>query len=104
VVDTVGVLTEGSVGVFVFEGLGSCLLLVTLLVMLASDLRSRRMECVVVEVPGRWWEVEPRGFSELVSRGGSVGGSQVGCCILSSSNFALLISLRGWRLWYSFIK
>jgi hypothetical protein len=51
--DIVGVMAEGGVGVFVVEWLVLCLLL-TLLAVLASDLRSRRSESVVIEAPSGW--------------------------------------------------
>ena len=79
VVDAVDVLAEGSVGVLVLEGsLVRLLLGVSLLATLASSLRSRGNEGVVVEVPSWRGEVEPRGFCELVCGAGLIGGSQVG--------------------------
>ena len=49
----VDVAAEGSVGILVVKGLGFGLLL-ALLMMLVSELRSRRSEGVVVDVPGGW--------------------------------------------------
>ena len=60
--------------------LGFRLPLVVPLATLASDLRSRGRVCVIVEAPSQWRKIEPRGFSNLIGRAGSIGGHQVGGC------------------------
>jgi len=98
-VGAVEVLAEGGVGVFVLEGVSARLLLGgSLLATLASSLRVRRSEGVVVEVPSWRGEVEPRRFSELVCRAGLVGGSQVGSCVLPCFTSAPFMLSRGWCL------
>jgi len=105
VIGAVEVLAEGGVGVFVLKGLlVRPLLSASLLATLASSLRSRGSEGVVVEVPSWRGEVEPRGFCKLVCRAGLIGGSQVGSCTLPCLTSASFMPLRGWRLWYSFIS
>ena len=99
VIGAVEVLAEGGVGVFVLEGVFARLLLGgSLLATLASSLRSRRSEGVVVEVPSWRGKVEPGGLSELVCRAGLVGRSQVGSCIFPRLTSAPFMLLRGWRL------
>jgi hypothetical protein len=96
VVDTVGVLAEGGMGVFVLKGSGIQLLLAaSSLVTLVSGLRSRRKEGVIIEVPHRWGEVEPRGLSKLVSRAGLIGERQVGSCVLLCPTLAPFMLSRG---------
>ena len=99
VVSAVGLSTKGSMGVFVLEGLSVRPLLgASFLMALVSALRSQGSEGVVVEVPSWRGEVEPRGFSELVGRAGSIGGSQVGGCVSLRLTSALFMLSRGWRL------
>jgi hypothetical protein len=93
--DTVDVLAEGGVGVFVFERLGFGLLPVALFVALA---RNRRGKGGVVKVPSWWREVKPRWFGELIGGVGSIGGSQVGGCTSLGFAFTLFILLREWVL------
>ena len=59
VVSAVGVITEGGMGVLMFEGLG--LAFVTLVVLSASRRWSRGSEGIVIEVPGRRGKLVPRG-------------------------------------------
>ena len=84
--------------------LGFRLPLVVPLATLASDLRSRGRVCVIVEAPSQWRKIEPRGFSNLVGRAGSIGGHQVGGDAFHPPNSTLLISSRGRHLWYSLIR
>ena len=99
VVGAVEVLAEGGVSVLVFQGLFVRPLLgASLLAALASSLRGRRSEGVVVEVPSWRGEVEPRGFSKLVCGAGLVGGSQVGSCVFPRLTSAPFMLSRGWRL------
>ena len=90
-VGAVEVLTEGSVGVLVFKGpVFSLLFLVTFLATLASKLRSGWSKGVIVDVPGQWGKVEPRGgFREVVSGVGSVESCQV--CSWASQGLALAL-------------
>jgi hypothetical protein len=105
VIGAVEVSAEGGVGVLVLEGrLVRLLLGASLLATLASSLRSRGSEGVVVEVPSWRREVEPRGFCKLVCGAGLIGGSQVGSRIFPRLSSAPFMLLRGWCLWYSFIS
>jgi hypothetical protein len=96
VICAVEVLAEGGMGVLVLEGLLVRLPLgISPLATLASSLRGRRSEGIVVEVPSRRGEVEPRGFSELVCRAGLIGRSQVGECTFPHFTCALFMLSRG---------
>ena len=99
VIGAVEVVTEGGVSILVLEGVLVRLPLgVSPLATLASSLRVRGSEGVFVKVPSWRGEVEPRGFGELVCRVGSIGGSQVGSCVLPCLTSAPFMLSRGWHL------
>ena len=103
VVDTAGVVTEGSVSVFVFKGFDFAL--VASAVPLGRMQGSKKCRGVIVEVPGRRGELVPRGqVIEQVEGAHSVGGSQGESWSLLARNSPLFMPSRGWRLWYSFIR
>jgi hypothetical protein len=103
VVDAVGDVAEGRVGVFVLEGLGFVLTASTML--LVGGGRDGGCGGVVVEVPGRRGELVP-GWRVAEQVGGVrlVGRSQVGGWPSSACSSPLFMWSRGWRLWYSFIR
>jgi hypothetical protein len=102
VVGTFGVVAKGHMGVLVFEGFGLALAVSAL-----SVRRGRSGGCggIVVEVPGRRRELVQR-WRVIEQVGGVclVGRSQVGSWSSSVHSSPLFMLLRGWRLWYSFIR
>ena len=103
VVGAVGVTAKGCMGVLVFERFG--LVLVALVVLSVRRGRSRECGGVVVKVPGRRRKLVPRWqVVEQVRGMCPVGGSQVGDWSSSARSSPLFMLLRGWHLWYSFIR
>jgi hypothetical protein len=103
VVDAVGVIAEGHVGVFVLEGLGFALTASTMLS--AGGGRDGGCGGVDVKVPGRRGKLVP-GWRVIEQVGGVhlIGRSQVGDWSSSACSSPLFMQSRGWRLWYSFIR
>jgi hypothetical protein len=103
VVDTVGVVAKGGVGVLVLEGFGFAL--AGSMVLLVGGGRSGECSGVVVEIPGRRGELVPgRQVVEQVGGACLVSGSQVGDWASSARSSPLFMLSRGWHLWYSFIR
>jgi len=103
VVDAVGVVAKGCVGILVLEGFGFAL--AASMALSVGGGRSRECSGVGVEVPGRRGELVPgRRVVEQVGGICLVGRSQVGDWSSSAHSSPLFMLSRGWHLWYSFIR